>query len=74
MLAGLRGELGRRERLHGQRVDLGAHPVAERRVDALVAAHAQQPVELGGETMVAKKMAPVALDGNAGPQRIPAAM
>src|SRR6201996_2073770 len=53
----LAGPLGRRQRLHRQRVDLLAHAVAERGIHALVAADAHQAFEFrrhdGGEEMSA---------------------
>src|SRR5205807_3767153 len=39
----------RRERAHGQRVDLLAHALAERRIDQLVALHAAAAGEFGGD-------------------------
>src|SRR3989442_2316064 len=39
----------RRERAHGQRVNLLAHALAERRIDQLVALHAAAAGELGGD-------------------------
>src|SRR6185312_7073413 len=44
-LGSVRGPLRRGKCAHGQRVDLLAHPVAERRVHQLVAAHAREPLE-----------------------------
>ena len=52
---------GGRERLHRQRVDLLAHAVAERAVDALVAGDAVRALEFGGDDG-GEEMASVALD------------
>jgi hypothetical protein len=41
--------LGRGERLHRQRVDLSAHSIAQRRIDALVALHPRPALEIGGD-------------------------
>ena len=40
--------LGGGERLHRQRVDLSAHSIAERRIDALVALNPGSALEVGG--------------------------
>jgi hypothetical protein len=45
---------GGRQRLHRQRMDLLAHALAERLVDALVSGDAARTLEFA-ETMVAKK-------------------
>src|SRR4051812_22395557 len=57
----LAGPFGRRQRLHGQGMDLRLHAVAERRVDALVAAHADQAFELRRDDR-GEEMAAIALD------------
>jgi hypothetical protein len=41
--------LGGGERLHRQRVDLSAHSIAERRIDALVALDPTAAFEIGGD-------------------------
>ena len=56
--AGLLRPLGGRQRLHRQRVDLLAHSIAERRVDALVARDRGSCPRTRSETMVAKKWRP----------------
>ena len=43
------GPLSRGEGLHRQRVDLSAHSIAERRIDALVALHPRPAFEIGGD-------------------------
>ncbi len=62
--------------LHGQRVDLLAHAVAERRVDELVAAHAAQAREVGAHDDGLEMRAVAAhLDmGDGRPARIDASM
>src|SRR6185369_16897606 len=55
------GVLGRGERLHRQRVDLLAHPVAEGAVDALVAGDPVRSLELRGDDG-GEEMAAVAFD------------
>ena len=40
--------LGRSKCLHRQRVDLSAHSIAQRRIDALMALHPRLAVEIGG--------------------------
>ena len=57
----LGGPLGGRQRLHRQRVDLLAHSIAERRVDALVAGDAARALELGRDDG-GEEVAAVALD------------
>ena len=46
--------LGRGECLHRQRVDLSAHSIAQRRIDALVALHPRLAVEIGSDDLVFK--------------------
>ena len=41
--------LGGGERLHRQRMDLSAHSIAQRRIDALVALHPRLAVEIGSD-------------------------
>ena len=41
--------LGRGECLHRQRVDLSAHSIAQRLIDALVALHPRPALEIGGD-------------------------
>ena len=41
--------LGGGERLHRQRVDLSAHSIAQRRIDALMALHPRLAVEIGSD-------------------------
>jgi hypothetical protein len=55
------GPFGRRERLHRQSVDLLAHSIAQRLIDALMSGHAVGAFKLGRDDG-GKKVAPVALD------------
>ncbi len=58
---GAGSKLGGGEGLHGQRVNLFAHSIAQGRVNPLVAAHTRQSLEFGRHDG-GKKVATVAID------------